>query len=108
MAQQTNVVYVDDLEGKEITDNDVPTVHFSLDGVDYEIDLNNKNQEKMRKALKPYVDAAHRVGKKTGKRGTKTSSLNASEVRAWAQQQGLEVPDRGRLPQHIMDAWNAR
>ncbi|WP_406336764.1 histone-like nucleoid-structuring protein Lsr2 [Streptomyces sp. NBC_00203] len=30
---------------------------------------------------------------------------SAAEVRAWAREQGMDVPPRGRLPAHIREAW---
>lgn len=33
------------------------------------------------------------------------STLNASDIRTWAQQQGLTVSDRGRLPQDVVAAY---
>lgn len=109
MAKVTTIELIDDLDGKPIEDNDTPTVQFSLDGVDYEIDLSNKNEEKFRKALAPYVAVAHRVGRKTGKRGKKVQvGPTAQEVRAWANQNNIDVPDRGRIPQGVWDAFNDR
>lgn len=105
MAQKTSVVYVDDLTGKEITDNDAPTVSFSLDGVDYTIDLSDANQEKMRKALAPYIEVATKVSKT--KKKTPPSGTKPAEIRAWAQQNGYDVPERGRIPQEIRDAYEA-
>lgn len=108
MAKVTKIELIDDLTGQPIEDNDSPTVQFALDGVDYEIDLNSKNEEKFRKALAPYVEKAHRVGKKTGKRGKRTQvGPPAAEVRAWAISEGMDVPERGRIPQEIWDAYNA-
>ena len=44
MAQQVNVVLVDDLDGSEAGE----TVVFGLDGTTYEIDLSEKNAKKLR------------------------------------------------------------
>ncbi|MET8454391.1 histone-like nucleoid-structuring protein Lsr2 [Streptomyces sp. NPDC005209] len=32
---------------------------------------------------------------------------NVAEVRAWARDQGMDVPPRGRLRAEIWDAWHA-
>ncbi|MEU5983410.1 histone-like nucleoid-structuring protein Lsr2 [Streptomyces sp. NPDC047434] len=34
-----------------------------------------------------------------------TRALNSNEIRAWARAHGYEVPDRGRIPATIVDAW---
>lgn len=105
MAQKVNIILVDDLDGSEA----VETVTFGLDGAQYEIDLNDKNATKLRKALTPFVGPARRVSK--GKTATKRSTNGtpvASEVRAWATAQGYEVPVRGRIPAEIQQAYAAR
>jgi hypothetical protein len=109
MAQQTSITFVDDVDGKEIKDNDQPTVHFSLDGVTYEIDLHDRNQSKLREALAPFIDKAKRVGAKTGKAGKKTQSgPSAKEVRDWARSNGFDVPDRGAIPKNVREAFDAK
>ncbi len=49
---------VDDIDGTEATS----TVTFSVSGVDYTIDLNDKNAAKFEKALTPFVEHATRIG----------------------------------------------
>ncbi|MDT7742150.1 MAG: hypothetical protein QOE59_1228, partial [Actinomycetota bacterium] len=45
MAQKTVVSFIDDLDGESEAEGTVP---FSLDGVDYEIDLSEENAEDLR------------------------------------------------------------
>ena len=52
MAQRTIIKLVDDLDNKEIED-DGQTVTFSYNGVQYEIDLSEKNAKKFDDALAP-------------------------------------------------------
>ncbi|MEV0963290.1 histone-like nucleoid-structuring protein Lsr2 [Streptomyces sp. NPDC049910] len=33
---------------------------------------------------------------------------DAREVRAWAHEQGMTVPDRGQIPKAVLTAWRAR
>ncbi|WP_411112028.1 histone-like nucleoid-structuring protein Lsr2 [Streptomyces sp. c-19] len=33
---------------------------------------------------------------------------SSSAIRAWARAHGYEVPDRGRIPAEILDAWQRR
>ncbi len=109
MAQNTTVVYVDDLDGKPITDNASPTVTFALDGTTYEVDLHDQNQEKLRTALEPYVAVARKVGRKSGTAGKRTQgAASAAEIRAWAQSNGHDVPNRGRIPASVREAFEAR
>ena len=58
MAQKITVVLEDDLDGGPASE----TVLFSLDGVAYEIDLNDGNAAGLRDAMAPYVGAGRRTG----------------------------------------------
>lgn len=54
VAQKVVVTLFDDIDGSEAAE----TIAFGLDGKSYEIDLNQANAKKLRKALEPYVEAA--------------------------------------------------
>jgi hypothetical protein len=110
MAQQTTVRYVDDLDGSEASG----TVPFSLDGRSYEIDLSEKNTDKLRKALTPFIDAARKVGGRGSGRGrgrgqrqsaARSNREETQAVREWARQNGHQVADRGRIPASIVEAY---
>lgn len=104
MASITRVELIDDLDGKAADE----TVTFALDGTTYELDLTKKNAEKFRGVFMDYIAAGRKVGKVTGRAGTKTTKTNTKEVRDWARSNGFDVPDRGRIPGNVMEAWNAR
>lgn len=53
MAQQTLVQLLDDIDGTEAAE----TLTFALDGVTYEIDVNEENASKLRDAFAPYIVA---------------------------------------------------
>lgn len=106
MAQQTIIQLLDDLDGSEASE----TIVFGLDGKTYEIDLNDKNATKLRKALEPYVDKGRKMNQaRGGRRGGATQSAASSGdtalIRAWAKENGYEVNDRGRVPADIKDAY---
>jgi hypothetical protein len=109
MAQKVLVQLVDDLDGTSSTD--VTTVLFGLDGVTYEIDLTEDNAERLRGSLADYVESARRVGgrvKRGSKPGTGSKAANANEagqIREWAQENGFELAGRGRIPSHVVDAY---
>jgi hypothetical protein len=110
MAQQTTVRYVDDLDGSEASG----TVPFSLDGRSYEIDLSEKNTDKLRKDLTPFIDAARTVGgrgrgrrQSPGTRAARSSREDSQAIREWARQNGHKVSDRGRIPQSVLEAYQA-
>jgi hypothetical protein len=112
MAKQVITVLTDDLDGGDAE----RTVEFGLDGVNYVIDLSEKNAGKLRKVLDPYLSVASRVGR-TGGSG-RIASRTAQPVRAnrdqnqaireWAGKNGYEVSDRGRIPSSIVEAFHAK
>jgi hypothetical protein len=109
MAKRTQVILVDDLNGELIPDGSGGTVFFGLDGVEYAIDLTDKNAEKLRSALSAYVSAGSRVGRKTGTRGPRgQAGPSPREIRDWARSNGHKVPDRGRIPDKVRQAFDAR
>ena len=109
MAQRVNIVLVDDIDGSDATQ----TVAFGLDGTNYEIDLNDENAAELRDTLAPYVGHGRKVGRGgAAKRGraaaaTSTAGASAKEVREWARANKYKVPDRGRIPADVREAYDA-
>jgi len=114
MAQKVNIILVDDLDGTEATE----TVAFGLDGTSYEIDLSEDHAGELREALAGYVGNARKVaGRRTARKAASSASgssasssaggASAKEIREWARSQGHEVPERGRIPAEIRDAYEA-
>ena len=109
VAQKIQTLFIDDIDGSEAEG----TVRFALDGAEYEIDLNAKHAEALRKALARYVDAARRSSGGTARRPARSgrraaaSGLNTTEVREWAKAQGIEVKDRGRVPAELVVRFRA-
>lgn len=108
MAQKVQIILEDDLDGGEADE----TVSFALDGTSYEIDLNDANAQKLRDALATYVGHARKVTGARGRRSTSGrattgSGPSAKDVREWARENGHDVPDRGRIPAEVRDAYDA-
>jgi Lsr2 len=110
MAQKVTVELVDDLDGT--VSDDISTVTFGLEGNEYEIDLTGENANKLRDKLASFVDAARRTGGRT-KRGSTVKSVARSTtdreqtraIRTWARENGHDLSDRGRIPGHIVEAF---
>jgi hypothetical protein len=54
---------------------------------------------------------ALRGGRRPTRRGSPTVAANgatSAQVRAWAKRSGYQVSDKGRLPGHVVDAYNRR
>jgi hypothetical protein len=101
MAQQVNIVLVDDIDGSTAEE----TVSFALDGKEYEIDLSAKNAGKLRDALAPYVGHARRAAsRRRGGRGA-ANGPSPADIRAWARDNGFDVPDRGRVSSEVREAY---
>lgn len=102
MAQKVVTVLTDDVDGGEATE----TIAFALDGSNYEIDLSGKNADKLRKALKPWIDAARKVRgasrRTSGRRIGNGSSLDTKSIREWAAASGVKVSSRGRIPADVV------
>lgn len=110
MAQKVNIILVDDLDESEATE----TLAFGLDGTSYEIDLNDAHASDLREALAPYLGHARKVpssarrasGRKSTPAAAATGGASAADVRIWARENGHSVPDRGRIPADIREAYD--
>ncbi len=104
MAQKTQILYVDDIDGSEAEG----TLRFGYSGAEYEIDLNRQHADEFANAIGPYLEAARKVSARRPSRGTaRPVRHNQSDVREWARAQGLKVSDRGRIPAEVMNQYEA-
>ncbi|HLL68323.1 MAG TPA: Lsr2 family protein [Micromonosporaceae bacterium] len=113
MAKRTIHMLVDDLDGGDADE----TITFALDGTQYNIDLSKKNAAKLRDAVAKYVSAGTKVGRVGGAptrvaggsgRGSARSDRDQNRaIREWAQAKGIEMSDRGRIKQEIVERYQA-
>jgi len=113
MAKQVITVLTDDLDGSDAD----RTIEFGFDGINYTIDLSDKNVGKLRKALDPYLTVAAKVGRTNGtsRIASRTAAAPARSnrdqnqaIREWANKNGYEVSERGRIPSSIVEAFHAK
>jgi Lsr2 len=104
MATKVIVALEDDLEGGPAAE----TLRFGLAGSEYEIDLNEKNAARLRKQLAPFVEHARRAGR-AQRRAVRTaaSRRRSRDIRSWAQDHGIELSERGRIPASVVDQYEA-
>jgi hypothetical protein len=107
-------VLVDDLDGSE----GVETVRIGWDGDWRELDLSKKNLASLSKALDKYWNVSRPVTAdgRSSRRGSSstTSSRSASPratrdpklIRAWARENGISVPARGRIAGDVERRYN--
>lgn len=113
MARKTRTIteYIDDLDNKPASEDEITTVDFTVNKKSYRLDLRDTNLAKFDKALAPFIAAASVVtgSKSTGStRKPSSSGLSKDElanVRSWAGKNGHEVSPRGRIPKPVLDAY---
>lgn len=109
MAQRVSIILEDDIDGGEASE----TISFAVDGTNYEIDLNEQNANALRDALQPYIKHGRRQVRPATRRQRRGAAANsndgpsAADIRAWAQANGHQVPERGRIPAAVREAYEA-
>ncbi len=104
MAQKVHIVLVDDIDQTDAEE----TLSFGLDGKEYAIDLNAENARALRDALAPYVAHARPTSGRSRRGSAKSAGGPApSEIRAWARENGFDVPERGRVSAEVREAYAA-
>lgn len=104
--RKTKIILIDDIDGTEAD----RTIQFGLNGTTYEIDLNETNTQKLEAALAPFVEKATKVAGRRSSGQTRRTTAGPSfsqNVRAWAKEQGITVPDRGRVPNTVLEQYKA-
>ncbi len=112
MARRIVHQLVDDLDGTVLEVGAGETVLFSLDGTAYEIDLTDENAAALRETLDPYIGAARSVSapratSRPARTQRRSGQRDYAPIREWARSNGYEVNERGRVPQSIVDAYDA-
>ena len=112
VAKATVDVLVDDLDGSE----GVETVRIGWNGDWRELDLSKKNLASLSKALDRYWNVSRPVsadGRSSRRRPHTTSSSRSAKarrdpklIRAWATDNGISVPGRGRIPGDVERRYN--
>lgn len=106
MAKKIVTYLIDDIDGSDAVD----TINFSIDGANYEIDLNEKNAAALRADFDKWIKSARRTSGRRTRRaaapaGTKS---DAGKIRRWARENGYEVSERGRISAEIRAAYEQR
>jgi hypothetical protein len=103
------VVTTDDLDPKQEA---AETITYGIDGRYREIDLSEANAKKLRDALAPFSKVARLIDSKVGGRrfangdngqmGFAYGDYDSQAVRTWAQERGIAVNDKGRVPDDVV------
>ena len=103
MATKVLTTLQDDIDGSDATQ----TVRFALDGVEYEIDVSDRNANRLRNSLSEFIGHGRRVGGKRGRRSASSSDVDTKAVRKWAEANGIEINARGRIPTDVVERYKA-
>jgi len=110
MSQKVTYTFVDDIDEGFAADE---TVEFSVDGVNYAIDLSEENAQKLRNAFAIWIAHARKEGGRRRTRGPAAAKGRPSvdreqsaAIRDWARRSGHDVSDRGRIPAAIIEAYH--
>jgi hypothetical protein len=102
MSSKVLVLLEDDVDGGKADQ----TVEFGLDGATYAIDLSDSNAQQLRRTLDGYVSKARKVsGRRSSSRSA--SPIDSKAIRAWAASNGIELSQRGRIPQDVVSQFRA-
>ena len=95
--RKVQVVLQDDINGSE----PAKTVHFSLDGKAYEIDLSEQNAAALRDALAPWIAAARRASARANTLASLQAAALVGDCRHPTLGQGERHP--GQRPRPNLD-----
>jgi hypothetical protein len=118
MAKKVIEHLVDDVDGSVAT----VTVHIGWNGEWRELDLNEKNEAALSKALDRYWDKGRpwepsssrqavrrrpRAATTTAARSGDERGYDLADLREWAARRGVRVPARGRIPRDVVAQYQA-
>ncbi|QPK81507.1 Lsr2 family protein [Schaalia sp. ZJ405] len=102
--KKTIVELIDDIDGT-VAERTVP---FAFNGVTYEIDLSSEHIAEFTQAMERWIGAGRRTGGRVVVRsGQPVRQSEASKIREWAKDNGVEVNERGRIPAAIVAQYRA-
>lgn len=117
MAEITETVLVDDMDGTTDKSRPIETHTFAFDGVVYEIDLHADNEDQMRTDFSRYIEKARQISRGTVlktvpsravtyKKKPHTDRAQLDAKRDWLRNQGYEVSKFGRIPTELEDLYD--
>ncbi len=103
MATRESITLIDDIDGT-IAER---TFFFSLDGVDYAIDLSRSNRNALVRDLARFITVARQVGGSGPQLRVTETDADPRAVREWARANGIAVADGKRVPRDVVDRFVA-
>jgi len=110
VAQKVEVVLTCDLDERSMPA--VETVQFSYNGQPYEFELCADHLKEFHELMQRYASAARPTGRGTGggrgraaRPARRASGPELTALRAWAQENGYAINERGRIPLQVRKAY---
>lgn len=111
MSARTQVSYDCDYDGKSIPDGEHQERTLAVDGTLYELDLCMKHSDRFDEDTRRYTGKGRRIGRvNTNLRKPLRSAVSrrqSAAIRAWARQQGIQLQDKGRIPDKVVAQYHA-
>jgi Lsr2 len=116
MSREVITIMRDDIDGSE---DDVQLVEFTWKGKPREIDLGPKQRAMLEEIMADYVNHSRpasrpasgavpaRKPRGQGNNEVAEQRARSERIRGWAQENGLKIADRGRIPAKIVAAYEA-
>jgi hypothetical protein len=103
MATRVLTSLQDDIDGSAATQ----TIRFALDGIEYEIDVSDRNANRLRNMMGEFIAHGRIVGGKRARNSASPDPVDTKAVRKWAEANGIEVSSRGRIPADVVERYKA-
>lgn len=119
MAKRQIIELTDDIDGGIISDGNGESIDFSVNGIDYTIDLKDKNANEFHRKLTYCTDRATRVGGRKRRASPTANTPHADPtpvtrdpsqtraIREWANANGYDVSARGRISAAVVEAFES-
>jgi len=115
VARQLVETITDDVDGGVAEE----TISFTFEGIPYEIDLSKKNAKALRSDLGKWTQHARKTastsrsrrasgGGRRSRSASNGSGVDSRAVRAWAAENDVTVPSRGRIPSAVLEQYQAQ
>jgi hypothetical protein len=67
----------------------------------------HKNARAFRKQLAPFVEHARKAGRRQRRPRTSPSRQRSGDIRTWANEHGIAITGRGRIPASVVEQYEA-
>lgn len=109
-------ILIDDFDGKTLNGN-AKAIRVTVGDESWDVYLSAKNANALRKAVEPFVKSADKASAssrtRTGRSRARRAGTvggpkhNLEDIRGWARANDIEVKDRGRIAQSVIDQYEA-